>query len=1332
MLGINLLLNTTAFNESSDNGSFGSISFLTGSCAENIILEEAPLVIAYLDSDCFTSETAFSDIQISYCFNLNSLSGEEFVLSSLISDPYYYHSNANNNLSFFCDYIAPSGNSNLVFPDTPCAAFASFDGYSGEKSLVIELLTADLYQFWDGTYADVDLTTYRLLNTISAVTGEYSVISISASAILSVISYSGELFSSSTIVIPPRADLTGDIFSGENFYSSLSISLVISPPGYSGENANAQLTPLQYADYIKSEGPSAYWKMDEQVGTSAHDYTGNNPDAVYTNGPTLGFTSPVASKYSVYLDGANDTVIGLPNVISNNLTQELWVKPDVSASITLYTPSSSGIQGNSGQRYAVWPYNNNSGSGGGISVGSNGIQVVAHGSGYIPILLSYQQPISTSSFTHILVSWNNRTPTLYVNGVAVATGYQARSPFQSQGLPSSGVYGYYKGYIQDVAIYPSALTAEQAREHYLAGLGYHFIPRIDAVDSYTGQYAEPFDIITDPHINFGIVDSIDGSSGQLDIQANVNLFPNAESGEIADLSGFILTPFVFFGITQAISGESLTAENLNTSVIFNILSYSDETSDFQVTTYPSSGLGQFDLYSGERYDLTLNVYSLIILNAGSGESGLADLLINAFDQIIGDAVSGETTNISLSTDSILDVSVISGQTSVLLLDTHPTIPLSVLGYSGEYTSPLVLITASVFSVPGYSGELNTVTFTTFAGEHLLIPMYSGSRGDASLATVYQLGASAYSDQYSDATLSVFYSTTLVATGYSDQYSLATLRTQDSLQPRLYSDQTAELVLTTSPSSLLTPLAYSGTRSDFDLLLGITFISNAQEGSTLFFTLSYIVNLGMLLPSFSGETAQVADMATAYNLPLFGYSGENGNVNLGVEYAIQINGYSGTRSYVNDFATNPPDLLSGIAYSGAYCPTLILSTRTVLPNLSYSGELLIAVIADNPAAPLLFNHYNGTNLVASLQTAIQIPVGRSYTGQWANVIGMSFEPNWYFVSGNHCEATLSTSHALPLTAYEGQRGIFEFSIHPSEPLGVFLFRYGEWMSPGLEVLYSTHFRVLYRTSIMTQVDIRSATYFDLTTDECCGIRPKSNNLNFFIERGMIPEEVGYGNRVHMDVNLRTNPRMKVEFSTGHVFEMIDRSAYFNITFGHESHQIDIDWYADLRHRLCKGYFIPTGDWVVVELQDILPEDCYADRFYGGETFYCGLSDDIVLRLSDNTDGSWLYADLITSPPWSLNAYTGEKMTFDFPYEAKHVHRTGEYLTIKFYEPPIIIITGSTLELDIQTEYGIRFLEDGCFDNEFVYQSNSGDMIPELFNPVPVEGEPYKHDIKGECF
>jgi len=104
--------------------------------------------------------------------------------------------------------------------------------------------------------------------------------------------------------------------------------------------------------------------------------------------------------------------------------------------------------------------------------------------------------------------------------------------------------------------------------------------------------------------------------------------------------------------------------------------------------------------------------------------------------------------------------------------------------------------------------------------------------------------------------------------------------------------------------------------------------------------------------------------------------------------------------------------------------------------------------------------------------------------------------------------------------------------------------------------------------------------------------------------------------------------------------------------------------------------------------------------------------------------------VSQEMWRLQAYSGERMYWDTFDINRFVD--GAVMSLVFYEPPILGYAGSTATCDIVVENYVRFLEIGCIDNEFFYQNEAGDMIPEMFNPTPVEGEPFMHDLKAECY
>ena len=88
----------------------------------------------------------------------------------------------------------------------------------------------------------------------------------------------------------------------------------------------------------------------------------------------------------------------------------------------------------------------------------------------MPSLLVYQAPIL--GWTHVAVVYQNKQPTLYINGVSVRTGQtSSRSavyPSSELGGDRSG-YGYYAGLLDEVSIYNRALSSSEIAAIFAAG-----------------------------------------------------------------------------------------------------------------------------------------------------------------------------------------------------------------------------------------------------------------------------------------------------------------------------------------------------------------------------------------------------------------------------------------------------------------------------------------------------------------------------------------------------------------------------------------------------------------------------------------------------------------------------------------------------------------------------------------------------------------------------------------------------------------------------------------------------------------------------------------------
>lgn len=229
-------------------------------------------------------------------------------------------------------------------------------------------------------------------------------------------------------------------------------------------------------DYMRftsdiDSGLVANWKFDEGSGTAASDATGNGSAGTLQGGAS--WVAGVVGSGALNLNGTTGYV-GVASSsaltsVSNNFTISFWASP---RSVHEIDPEgTTGIAGVSGQRYAFGPTNTgNSGeAGAGVSVGTNGVSVYEHGPGYMPATLVYQNTLS--GWTHVAVVYQNRQPSLYVNGQLVRTGFT--SPMATvRAYPwnlGGNSYGYFDGLLDDVRVYNRVLTAGEVGA--LAGSG---------------------------------------------------------------------------------------------------------------------------------------------------------------------------------------------------------------------------------------------------------------------------------------------------------------------------------------------------------------------------------------------------------------------------------------------------------------------------------------------------------------------------------------------------------------------------------------------------------------------------------------------------------------------------------------------------------------------------------------------------------------------------------------------------------------------------------------------------------------------------------------------
>ncbi|MCC7451492.1 MAG: hypothetical protein IT324_29050, partial [Anaerolineae bacterium] len=219
--------------------------------------------------------------------------------------------------------------------------------------------------------------------------------------------------------------------------------------------------PASYPNTILADGPISYWRLGETGGTTAADVMGVNPGTI-TGGVTLGVTGALASdgNPAMRFNGSNSYVNVPHNAVLNikgDITLEAWANPAVLNSLDRMIVHKGGYQ------YRLGLNNSNKWYG----------RVYISGSPYDVVAPT---TAAVGRWDYIAMTRSGSTLTLYINGVAVATGTASGSLVTTSNALAIGRKGslseaYFNGAIDEVAIYNKALTADQIAAHYNAGQG---------------------------------------------------------------------------------------------------------------------------------------------------------------------------------------------------------------------------------------------------------------------------------------------------------------------------------------------------------------------------------------------------------------------------------------------------------------------------------------------------------------------------------------------------------------------------------------------------------------------------------------------------------------------------------------------------------------------------------------------------------------------------------------------------------------------------------------------------------------------------------------------
>lgn len=232
------------------------------------------------------------------------------------------------------------------------------------------------------------------------------------------------------------------------------MGLICTPYGYSGA---ARVPGLSYQGVILGDKPVAYWPLNEVSGTVAHDLSGNGINGTINGGVTLGEPGIPGAPGAFLFDGASGYILtGASSLLSvgSSGTVEAWVS--VNDTTSGYSNDIVSVSYNSGYRVRCSPLAPN--------LIYESAQILTAGN------------IAAQKWTHLVFVFpTGASPSIYINGQLNTTGGSGFPGLYGSSYPAYiGQAGatpneFFGGYMSNVAVYNTALTATQILNHYNAG-----------------------------------------------------------------------------------------------------------------------------------------------------------------------------------------------------------------------------------------------------------------------------------------------------------------------------------------------------------------------------------------------------------------------------------------------------------------------------------------------------------------------------------------------------------------------------------------------------------------------------------------------------------------------------------------------------------------------------------------------------------------------------------------------------------------------------------------------------------------------------------------------
>ena len=219
-----------------------------------------------------------------------------------------------------------------------------------------------------------------------------------------------------------------------------------------------------YRDEVLAASPISYWRLGETSGTTAADELATNP-GTYSNvllnqpGALAGDSNPSASfnGSSSYLTVPSSTSLNMTSAVS----VEFWAKRRTISSNYQVLVGKPGDGASQNENYGVW-----------LTTSNKYTAYFGNGSSYVAV----QTPAITDTNWHYVAATNdNSTARIYLDGVLVQSApmtvrLTANTRPLNIGRANNNSY-FFNGWLDEVALYPTALSATTTQAHYMSAIG---------------------------------------------------------------------------------------------------------------------------------------------------------------------------------------------------------------------------------------------------------------------------------------------------------------------------------------------------------------------------------------------------------------------------------------------------------------------------------------------------------------------------------------------------------------------------------------------------------------------------------------------------------------------------------------------------------------------------------------------------------------------------------------------------------------------------------------------------------------------------------------------